>query len=715
MKNILLLFILFTSLVSWGQDYSQNLKVFTPENKDKNVHVFNIELPDDAYHLNVSINPDVIPDGMYVKYGNEEFWGGFVGKPFDESQKYEDLTIEEKKKFISIIQSKIGNPLKFNLNKINLDESKPYGGVIGEKYEVLLKDGQKIANIKKKKENQWSFKSAMNVPLIDNNTGRPFFNQKNYERAFYDALNIDPAKNRIIIQTAKETKKLDWGIFVTNNNPAKFYSEYFVGMNRLTRNFNGELVALKQEYNLLNTINVSIKSIGGNEVSSIFNDSDKTTEDIVKRIVDGSGNLNEFYSKSCGSLSGMNSFSFDKKEGVKQLTIIVFSPLYSENDSFEVSVNQSPEGMNYVYYESGQLSEKYPLLKGEYNGEKVTYYKNTSFNPSMNKDNNPWEGKIKTVYTFVNGQKTGIHKEYNKYEKLVLEEELKDGVRNGSYKSYKGDVIVEEGTYSNGLMTGEWIFRHDNGNLKGQGNYVNGDGGDKGESDISKNGRDGFWIFHHENGKKAQSLNYKNSQPEGEFLSYYTSGILKEKKYFVNGLLHGNYERFMDNGNLDLTGFYNMGQREGIWYRYGEVNWDGLILKTKYLETYEKNEVVKKEFECPEINTSLLELPSSLVEYDVNDVELINIFKSFSCLLMGDYFLKNENHEKAIYTYKDGLNHYYNPELLKRILPLGDYCFEQGHSGHVLDAYRNYLKRTSDVSRQNKYDKCKGKKCRIYE
>ena len=67
----------------------------------------------------------------------------------------------------------------------------------------------------------------------------------------------------------------------------------------------------------------------------------------------------------------------------------------------------------------------------------------------------------------------------------------------------------------------------------------------KEKSDISKNGRDGFWIFHHENGKKAQSLNYKNSQPEGEFLSYYTSGILKEKKYFVNGLLHGNYERFM--------------------------------------------------------------------------------------------------------------------------------------------------------------------------
>ena len=29
------------------------------------------------------------------------------------------------------------------------------------------------------------------------------------------------------------------------------------------------------------------------------------------------------------------------------------------------------------------------------------------------------------------------HAEYDKYEKLVLEEELKDGVRNGSYKDMK--------------------------------------------------------------------------------------------------------------------------------------------------------------------------------------------------------------------------------------------------------------------------------------
>jgi hypothetical protein len=41
------------------------------------------------------------------------------------------------------------------------------GGVEGEKYEVKLDDGQKIAILKKVKPNQYRFRSALNIPLID--------------------------------------------------------------------------------------------------------------------------------------------------------------------------------------------------------------------------------------------------------------------------------------------------------------------------------------------------------------------------------------------------------------------------------------------------------------------------------------------------------------------------------------------------------------------
>jgi antitoxin component YwqK of YwqJK toxin-antitoxin module len=187
--------------------------------------------------------------------------------------------------------------------------------------------------------------------------------------------------------------------------------------------------------------------------------------------------------------------------------------------------------------------------------------------------------RIKDVYQYSNGL-CSLHKEYNKYEKLVLEEELKDGVRNGSYKRYEngtvkeegtylnnkknglwtlhsyngkevynysndtkegeykeysGDVVVKEGQYSNGLMTGEWIFRYDSGNLRGQGNYINGDGGNLSESGFPINGRDGLWKWNYENGKIRYTTNYSNGKREGEYLSYYENGSIELVGSYVNG------------------------------------------------------------------------------------------------------------------------------------------------------------------------------------
>ena len=88
------------------------------------------------------------------------------------------------------------------------------GGVEGERYKVTLDDGQKIAIIKKTKQNKYRFRSALNVPLIDKSSGRPKFNSPNYEQAFYDALNIDKNDKEIVLQRAFEKKKIDMGTFV---------------------------------------------------------------------------------------------------------------------------------------------------------------------------------------------------------------------------------------------------------------------------------------------------------------------------------------------------------------------------------------------------------------------------------------------------------------------------------------------------------------------
>jgi hypothetical protein len=57
----------------------------------------------------------------------------------------------------------------------------------------------------------------MNVPLVDkNDKGNIKFN-KSYVSSIYKELNIDPNKQRIVIQKATETDKMDVGTFVLTN------------------------------------------------------------------------------------------------------------------------------------------------------------------------------------------------------------------------------------------------------------------------------------------------------------------------------------------------------------------------------------------------------------------------------------------------------------------------------------------------------------------
>ena len=58
-----------------------------------------------------------------------------------------------------------------------------------------------------------------------------------------------------------------------------------------------------------------------------------------------------------------------------------------------------------------------------------------------------------------------------------------------------------EGYYKDGLRNGKWSWWNENGKKKSLGSYLNGDGTDKGDTGISRNGRDGLWSWWYVNGK----------------------------------------------------------------------------------------------------------------------------------------------------------------------------------------------------------------------
>ncbi len=70
------------------------------------------------------------------------------------------------------------------------------------------------------------------------------------------------------------------------------------------------------------------------------------------------------------------------------------------------------------------------------------------------KDKSLYRNQLKEKYTYVKGNQTGIHMIYDDYESLELEEELKVGVRDGSYKSYENGKVKEEGTCLNNQKNG---------------------------------------------------------------------------------------------------------------------------------------------------------------------------------------------------------------------------------------------------------------------
>ena len=98
---------------------------------------------------------------------------------------------------------------------------------------------------------------------------------------------------------------------------------------------------------------------------------------------------------------------------------------------------------------------------------------------------------------------------------------------------YKNNNLKYKGNYRDGLMDGKWTYYWNNGNIKAEGLFINGDGGNRNIiTKIPINGRDGKWSSWHKKGGKWSEI------------------------YFVNGKKHGSQINWYDNGQKELVGYY---------------------------------------------------------------------------------------------------------------------------------------------------------------
>jgi hypothetical protein len=115
-----------------------------------------------------------------------------------------------------VMQQKSGNDTE-EITGDTYDEKIVDGGVEGERYVVKDQNGTKVAIVRKVGANKFNFRSKVNIPLVDKNDKGNIKFRKEYVSSIYKELNIDPNKQRIIIQKAVESDKMDVGTFVLTN------------------------------------------------------------------------------------------------------------------------------------------------------------------------------------------------------------------------------------------------------------------------------------------------------------------------------------------------------------------------------------------------------------------------------------------------------------------------------------------------------------------
>ena len=88
---------------------------------------------------------------------------------------------------------------------------------------------------------------------------------------------------------------------------------------------------------------------------------------------------------------------------------------------------------------------------------------------------------------------------------------------------------------------------------------------------VDKNGnKQGLYERYHENGQLDIKCTYKDGRKEGVYEEYHENGRLKEKSFYKNERKEGLFEEYYENGILKKRCTYKAGKTEGIYEEYHE-------------------------------------------------------------------------------------------------------------------------------------------------
>ena len=129
-----------------------------------------------------------------------------------------------------------------------------------------------------------------------------------------------------------------------------------------------------------------------------------------------------------------------------------------------------------------------------------------------------------------------------------------------------------DGNYRKGLMNGEWTYYHENGQIREQGRFIDGDGSTPdgvypdwmADSLISIlppfDGRSGKWTYWYGDGQKRSEGTYKDGKWDGLLTEWYETGQKERETTYKDGEYDGLYTGWYDNGQKFWEDTYKDGE-----------------------------------------------------------------------------------------------------------------------------------------------------------
>lgn len=206
---------------------------------------------------------------------------------------------------------------------------------------------------------------------------------------------------------------------------------------------------------------------------------------------------------------------------------------------------EKKEGEWFYYYQNGNLKEHSRYRNDTANGKSTFWFDNGILNEDRNFKDGLFSGEMKEYYY------TGQLKTLSNYEK---------GLKQGLVRGFHSNGVIEyESMLVNDLQEGKTIFYHPNGKMESTADFIKGnaeghviqyneDGSKEMEGSKLQNKRTGVWKTYYPSGKLHETDSYIKGEFDGEILEYHENGKIKDKSFYVKGLIDKKDESFDEDG-----------------------------------------------------------------------------------------------------------------------------------------------------------------------